>query len=124
MIQELLKKLKIFKPKVIVKTEREIVRVDKIDPLEMEDLKLWLENPTTKKFTLFLKKTRLYKADNIMANSKCYDDVNNAIGFCEGIQSIVEIIEESSLSQEKREEIIDAYLYDIFQPLTKDENKL
>lgn len=79
--------------------------------LEMEELKIWLADPATKKFSKIIRKFRERLLETMSKNYKDKDLVLAGFGGCEALERIAAFISEGS-KPENLEEMLKVFYYD------------
>lgn len=79
------------------------------EKLEITELKQWLANPTTKKFSDILKKARGQLLENVSQNYSNNDIVRAALGKCEGIEFVINILEAAKEDEAELKALLELY---------------
>lgn len=79
---------------------------------EASEFKLWLINPTTTVFCQILKILKKYQIESLIENPS--QDKDHIIGFCQGYESIISILEKTiATAQHEGEELTEEELQEI-----------
>tara|TARA_R110000868_G_scaffold13193_1_gene61984 strand:- start:1020 stop:1271 length:252 start_codon:yes stop_codon:yes gene_type:complete len=79
------------------------------EALEITELKQWLANPTTKKFSNILKNDRKQILENVSQNYSDNNIVRAALGKCEGIEFVINILEAVKKDEAELKEFLELY---------------
>ena len=96
-----------------------IPATEKIKDLSLNehDLLTWLRHPTTIKMGELLKTLRNQQLNSLVEESDIIKDRSLIIGFCQGYDSIIKLIEETANDPETRTEniaeLLDVYLSNV-----------
>jgi hypothetical protein len=79
------------------------------ETLEITELKQWLVNPTTKKFSNILGNARKHLLENVSQNYSDDKVVRAALGKCEGIEFVINILEAAKENEAELKELLELY---------------
>lgn len=94
------------------------------EKLEMEELKIWLADPATKKFMQIVRKFRERLLEEMSGAYRNKDLTLAGFGGCEALKRIADYIEEGD-KKENLEEMLKVFYFDRYKPEAevKDEQK-
>lgn len=96
------------------------------EKLEMEELKIWLADPATKKFMRVVRKFRERLLEEMSGHYQDQKLTLAGFGGCEALKRVADYIDEGG-KKENLEEMLNVYYYDQYKPLevveVKDEEK-
>ena len=89
---------------------------NELEPLNSKELKAWLNQKATRKIILILKKMKFRIAEDLIKNADAYKELSRPIGRCEGIDAVIEILENANQTEENLADLLDQYFYNIYEP--------
>lgn len=90
--------------------------------LEIKELQGWLQSSTTKKFITALQNARLMLLEQISRNFGDEGITKASLGKCEGLQFIIDLLNNAGERQEDLEEILGLYFFNIYHRETNNNN--